>query len=164
MKKELINLGLCKTIEIANQNPLTKTDIDYLKIGFTEGIKWAESAYTSIETIEDACTIVGYNDDNVALYHKCKYSDDITLPKKLFAILQLTIICKALNIFEKLVNNSYWRPIFIYSDNDLIFMNSIKYYLHNTVILKNEINLHTEELANYCAEQFIDLWKILYKE
>ena len=121
-----------------------------------------ELTMSLVKSYEDACRELGI----LPTYPKFTQCAKIDR-KAMIAYHQLTIIIRALNI---LPNGKYWKPdfnnrneykwrIWWQVDKDGLGFSSANYSPSSTLThIGSRLLFRSEELADYCAKQFEDLW------
>lgn len=142
----------------------TKEQKALLENMFGKDVFHPKNIMERVKTFEDACELLGEDHQYVKAYRewmRISYAEckDIT------AYLKLRIICAALNEGWKPKYNGYKGHHYT-----LFYMCTKKEYAElkgdnassatafSNIYTGYMLTLKTEELANYCAEQFIDIW------
>ena len=112
-----------------------------------------------VKTYEDACKKLGrqqYNEDQLM---------KLGLTKNDIAYQKMVVIVEALNEGWKpdvCDRNVYrWYPWFVTNGSPSSFAFDVSHYAYSHAIAGSgsRLALKSEELANYCGKQFVELWK-----
>lgn len=160
-------------------------NIDILVASAVDNATRTGKPYEAIKTFDDACKHIGEDHQLVKAYRRIEDIDDAGLK----AFLQLRIIAKALNTFEKRARlHEQYVPDFrldldpnvndmdyieqlncrmLRLDNHDTFYDVMSFYqvkraLHIFPEVPLRLALNTEALAKYCGKRFIGIWRDYY--